>query len=346
MRGKTILLLGLVITALFIYLCIDSKKDAFYAELVEKKEVRSVASVIIPKEKKEELLTPAPAKNPLKEASFAYVTGEKTKIAGILSQEDNTSEIVSSIEKICEKNNCIKDIQFVTYVAPFHFSKDTLGLIENAKKEKIKDFALYIDKKSLKIEGKLTDKAQEETINSYLESFLDAGYTIENEIRVEAFIPVTKEKFSVKVKEPKIKIIKEEIIVEAPRDIFVTPQHLTIEEAEENINSIISSNTITFDYRSSDISRPSKDTLNEVIDILLGLDNTTIQVAGYTDSKGGTIYNKVLSQKRADAVRTYLIKSGVRASLIKSKGYGEENPIGAPEDVINRRVEIHVQEGK
>ena len=338
MSGKTVLLLGLVISALFIYLCIDGKKDEYYTQLVEKKELKSTT---IAKEIKEEVLTPVTVKKPLKEASFAYVAGKRTKIAAILSQEDNTSEMLSGISQICEKANCIKDIQFTKDVAPFNFTHDTLGLIENAKKEKIKDFALYLDKKSLNIEGKLTDVAQEETIKPFLESFLNAGYTIENKMLVETFTPVTKVP-----KAPTLKVLKEEIVVEPPRDIFVTPQHLSIQEAAENINAILASNTITFDYRSSDISKSSKETLNEVIDILLGLDNATIQVAGYTDSKGDAIYNKVLSQKRADAVRAYLVKSGVRAKLIKSKGYGEENPIGAAEDIINRRVEIHLIEGK
>ncbi len=345
MSGKTILLLGLIVATLFIYLCIDSKKDALYAELVSKKEVSNIAGVIIAKE---EVSTPIPIKNPLKEASFAYVSGAKTQIAGILSQEDNTSEIILGIEKMCEDVHCIKDIQFVSTIAPYNFGKDTLGLIENAKNEKIKDFSLYINKKILKLEGKLTDKRQEERLKPFLESFLAAGYTIENEMILERGMPAQKETLVkiVKEKEPITKIIKEEIVVDAPRDIFVTPQHLSIEEAEESINDILSSNTITFDYRSSEISKSSKETLNDVIDILLGLDNVMIQVAGYTDSKGGVIYNKVLSQKRADAVRTYLIKSGVRAKLVKSKGYGEENPIGAPEDIINRRVEIHLIEGK
>ncbi len=342
MSGKLLIFLGLVMTALFIYICIDTKKDALYAQLIEKNEPAAVATVVIPEVLKKEVTKPAIVTKPKKEPSFAYADGESTKIAAILSKQDEDSELISTIEKNCEKQNCIKDIKFFEEIAPFNFTKDVLGLISNAKKEKIKDFSLYLDKKDLKIEGKLQNKEQEESINPYLESFLDNGYTIENKIYVEVAQQEVKEEI-IPVEE---KILKEEIVVEAPRDTFVTPMHLSTEEASDTINDIISANNITFDYRSSEISKRSKETLNEVIDILLGLDNITIQVAGYTDSKGGAVYNKVLSQKRADSVRTYLIKSGVRAKLIRSKGYGEENFISTPEDIINRRVEIHLKEGK
>lgn len=345
MNGKTVLFLGLVITALFMYICIDTKKEELYALLVEKNEstiVAPVATPIVPKELKEEVSKPITIQEEKKEPSFAYVSGNKDKIAAFFSTQDKESNISSQLEDMCQNDNCIKDVQYFEDIAAFAFTKDTLGLISNSKKENIKDFALYINKKTLKIEGKFKEVTQEESIKPFLESFLDKGYTIENELKVETFNPAIKKEVVV-LKE---KIIKEEIIVEAPRDVFVTPLHLTLDEAAANINEIISSNNITFDYRSSEISKESKETLNEVIDILLGLDNVTIQVAGYTDSKGDTIYNKVLSQKRADAVRKYLIKSGIRSKLIKSKGYGEENFISNPEDTINRRVEIHLKEEK
>lgn len=341
MSGKLLIFLGLVLASLFIYVCIDTKKDALYAQLTEKNEPTTTA-VIIPEEKKEEVIKQAlPLAKPKKEASFAYVIGEKKKIAGILSNEDKESEIMTMIEDICQEENCIKDIKFVENVEPFNFTKDTLGLVTYAKKEQIKDFSLYLDKKSLKLEGKVQNQEQLESVTPFFKTFLDKNYTIENEMKIERTKPVVKKETKPIEKE---KIIKEEIIEEAPRDIFVTPMHMSTEEASTAINDIMSANNITFDYRSSDITNKSKRQLDEVIDILLGLDNVSIQVAGYTDSKGGAVYNKVLSQKRADSVRTYLIQSGVRSKLIKSKGYGEENFISTPEDIINRRVEIHLKE--
>ena len=67
-------------------------------------------------------------------------------------------------------------------------------------------------------------------------------------------------------------------------------------------------------------------------------------VEGHTDSTGSDKINNELSQKRADAVRDYLIENGFPAENIKAKGYGSSKPIGDNNTnkgrQANRRVEI------
>jgi OOP family OmpA-OmpF porin len=70
-----------------------------------------------------------------------------------------------------------------------------------------------------------------------------------------------------------------------------------------------------------------------------------IEVRGHTDATGSAESNRVLSEKRALAVRDYLIAQGVSADRITARGFGEDFPI-APNDTRegrakNRRVEIH-----
>jgi len=57
--------------------------------------------------------------------------------------------------------------------------------------------------------------------------------------------------------------------------------------------------------------------------------NTRIEVSGHTDSRGSDAYNLQLSQRRADAVNTYLANKGVERSIITSKGYGETQPVAS-----------------
>ncbi len=328
-----LIFLGLLASALFMYLCIDSKKDAFYAQLSGEKEVKPVSLTDVTLAKKD--VEPIKIVPEVKSPSFAYVSGEKIKIASFLSTKDKNTKIVKQIDALCQGVNCIKEIKFFDTVSPFKLGKETFSLIDFSKKEKIKDFAFYLDKKSLKVEGEFTTQAQKDKIAPLLESFEKQDYTINNVLTVKSATPKLKEE-----------LIKEEIKIETPQEELVTPAHLSRDEAAEKINNIIRANTITFDYRSSTISKESKKTLDDVIDILFGLDDVTIEVAGYTDAKGDAVYNKVLSQKRADAVGAYLIQSGIREKLIKSVGYGEEDPIADAKDVVNRRVEIHLKEGK
>jgi len=72
-----------------------------------------------------------------------------------------------------------------------------------------------------------------------------------------------------------------------------------------------------------------------------------VEVAGYTDSLGNNSINQSLSKRRANSVAIQLIKQGVDATRITSKGYGENNPIASNKTEagrkINRRVELKIR---
>ena len=71
-----------------------------------------------------------------------------------------------------------------------------------------------------------------------------------------------------------------------------------------------------------------------------------IRIEGHTDSSGEKSHNLDLSQRRADAVRDFLIENGIRAERITARGYGEERAVASNDTVEgrreNRRVEVIV----
>lgn len=73
-----------------------------------------------------------------------------------------------------------------------------------------------------------------------------------------------------------------------------------------------------------------------------------VEVAGHTDSACTDKYNLGLSQRRAEAVRDYLIRQGVAADRLTAKGYGESMPVAdnktAEGRYRNRRVELIPQQ--
>jgi OOP family OmpA-OmpF porin len=79
----------------------------------------------------------------------------------------------------------------------------------------------------------------------------------------------------------------------------------------------------------------------------------SISIGGHTDRLGTSQYNQKLSERRAEAVRTYLVSRGMDGSKIQSHGYGKTNPVKAcPAQTDrkaliaclgpNRRVEIEI----
>ncbi|MBK7703356.1 MAG: OmpA family protein [bacterium] len=106
-------------------------------------------------------------------------------------------------------------------------------------------------------------------------------------------------------------------------------------------------NAILFDYDSSALKTASQDQLTEVADVLSRYPDTDILVLGHTDSTGSDDYNQSLSERRASAVRGFLMGAGVASSRITARGYGETAPVadnGSESGrAQNRRVELNVQ---
>lgn len=101
---------------------------------------------------------------------------------------------------------------------------------------------------------------------------------------------------------------------------------------------------ITFATNRSEISPDFFDVLNSVALVLKEYDKTVVQVVGHTDSTGSGVYNKRLSERRAESVSRYLLAQGLSSVRIQSAGYGENYPIASndtPEGRSrNRRVEL------
>ena len=101
---------------------------------------------------------------------------------------------------------------------------------------------------------------------------------------------------------------------------------------------------INFEYNSADITTDSEATLMKALKTLQDNPEIEVEISGQTDSDGSSSYNMDLSQRRADAVKGWLVNQGIAEERIDAVGYGEDNPI-APNDTPenkhkNRRIEF------
>lgn len=82
---------------------------------------------------------------------------------------------------------------------------------------------------------------------------------------------------------------------------------------------------VYFDFDKYFIHKDAKPVLNALADWMIKY-NASIYVEGHCDERGTNQYNLALGDRRADAVKQYLIASGVSSSKISTVSYGEERP--------------------
>jgi outer membrane protein OmpA-like peptidoglycan-associated protein/opacity protein-like surface antigen len=109
-------------------------------------------------------------------------------------------------------------------------------------------------------------------------------------------------------------------------------------------------NWVHFNFDRATLTQAGRDTLDRVVGTLQQRANLRIAVEGHTDPYGSDDYNQGLSERRAQAVVTYLTRAGIAADRIVQKGFGEQcllldddhaRPTRSRNDHrVNRRVEV------
>ena len=107
------------------------------------------------------------------------------------------------------------------------------------------------------------------------------------------------------------------------------------------------SGSVLFASAKSELLPAAQAKLSQVADVLSKQDRESkIRVEGHTDSQGSADLNQELSQRRAEAVRSYLIGHGIASDRVIAEGFGPSRPVAdndSPEGrADNRRVEIVV----
>ena len=116
------------------------------------------------------------------------------------------------------------------------------------------------------------------------------------------------------------------------------------EEEQEIINTAFEN--LEFETGKAIIKEESYASLEELADLLIRKDAWKLKIAGHTDNQGAAQSNLILSKKRAEAVRDFLVQRGVNTERLIVQYFGEEQPIDTndtPEGrQRNRRVEMEI----
>jgi len=140
---------------------------------------------------------------------------------------------------------------------------------------------------------------------------------------------------------PKVKGVKSN---KGCPEVKVAPVAPITKEAQAELDAY--AKTIYFNSGKSTFKGGVRPKLDAIYEIMVKFPNANFSIDGHTDSQGSATLNKKLSQRRADAVKDYLIAKGLSSVRLSSYGFGEDYPIDTNKTAAgrahNRRVEIRL----
>jgi outer membrane protein OmpA-like peptidoglycan-associated protein len=131
-------------------------------------------------------------------------------------------------------------------------------------------------------------------------------------------------------------------------------------DLEQQLNALAATKTnrglvvvlqdVLFDVGKSDLKPGAKAKIERIATVLQAHPERRLMIEGFTDSTGGEALNQKLSEARAQAVALALIRQGISADRIDTKGFGEAQPVASNASASgrqqNRRVELVFSDGK
>lgn len=122
------------------------------------------------------------------------------------------------------------------------------------------------------------------------------------------------------------------------------PQLSLAAECDAQATRTLRGRHVSFEFDSSTIRNSSRGLLDALVDLAAECRGLDVVVTGHTDASGDARYNLLLSKRRAEAVRDYLIARGISAIRIVAVGVGASQPLASEDKragrARNRRIEF------
>jgi outer membrane protein OmpA-like peptidoglycan-associated protein len=132
------------------------------------------------------------------------------------------------------------------------------------------------------------------------------------------------------------------------REAELTKRKLAeLQSRETDRGLVLTVGDVLFEVDRAELKPGALLNLAPLADFLRENPNRNVLIEGHTDNTGSAAYNQDLSQRRAEAVRQFLIQQGISPGRLIARGYGEAYPVTSNSNPAgrqqNRRVEIVVQ---
>lgn len=366
MLSKLVLMLGLLISGIIAYFCIDQNREKLTAHKEPAHTEPTVTAATQPKRVQEAPPsvqtheTEAPkerAAEPKASPSLTYSATPTEMLTLHAAEEMKNAGLQESLDQVCPPDQCTQQLHFDKTTAPAAWTSDILKLIAYLKSHHVKNATITIRENRLSVTGTFPDTESHEDFKKLLAPLGDAGLEIDDQSQVAqpSHVEMAQKPQKIEVAPPseaepaKSAETVPVTATTAPKEEIEDIQKRKIANAQQEIDRLLKNNPIYFEKGSDQITLDSKKILDKIIDIVnkTSEEIERMRIAGHTDASGSAAYNKRLSQKRAASVRDYLIEKKIKVPTLEAVGYGEEKPLTAnPYAKENRRVEITIEKGE
>lgn len=232
-------------------------------------------------------------------------------LAGFVPDENLVSalrdQVVSSLGTGADVNNALE----VGDGAPDGFADIASFAVQTASR--LNNGKAELNGTQLSVSGEAFSDAAAEEIRATLDDALPAGFTIEQAVKT--------------------------------RSLTGLPT-FDNDECQQALNGLLGNNVVRFESGSSAIRAASFGLLDRLSFTAKRCPTATIEISGHTDADGDDALNQRLSDARANAVRSYLVNTGIYVGRLKAVGYGETRPVADNTSdegkARNRRIEFNV----
>jgi len=213
---------------------------------------------------------------------------------------------------------------------------------KNAPKESLKLLTIFrgkvMDKVSLKpveAEIKIVDNSSENNFNTLKTNRFDGSFLVA--------LPSGKN-YGISIESKNYLFHSENFDLPKDSGFNIVEKEIYLKNISVGNNIIL--NNVFFDLDKYNLKKSSFTELDRLFNLLVEFKDLKIEISGHTDNLGSEVYNELLSQKRADAVKNYLINKGISDQRIISIGYGQTLPVSSNSDELgrsqNRRTEFKI----
>jgi len=224
MGSKTIIFLGVLISAVYLYFCISK-----YTVVESKINIPSDPVVQAVDEVKPEIIEETPsieedviqnANERISTPAFGFMAGaNKNQIVALMSDNDENGLLSKQIEKLCEKKECSKDMRYQNDIIDASWQKETIQIIELLTDGSIESGSLFIEGNVLKLEGTVNSQKAQDRLNAILSSVKSDTFNIENYSKLSDNVKKREREIKKEVLVEKIDIKKIEVNKADPKPI-------------------------------------------------------------------------------------------------------------------------------